>query len=541
MEVHHNQLREFRLLSRAMFSPIIKWINKIGILEGDEGIEANKKRFVVYESILMSLGGILWGVICLILNRYEQSLIPFAYVVLSALNISLFARYKWFTFTQGFQTGISLLLPFLFQWHLGGFYASGGVMLWALLSLAASLSYSNTRSSVIWLITYVLLTAFSGIYDPVFATWFPSDYDMDFSIGLISMNIAVVSSLIFVLVVFYVNENTNSYAKVKDAQQMLIQSEKLAALGQLSAGIAHEINTPLGAIKAIAQEAEAMGKTLVYNLLELYRTLSPQEISLLLDFIEKHKVKKEFLTTREERPLRMMLQKELEDRNVEHASLLANKLCQINVYTIDENLEKLVGPKFQVIVDTLHLLFLEQKNNLTALTSVEKASRIVKALKMYLHTSEKNNPEKFNLRESLDTVLTIYHNQIKHGIRVAVDVADDIEMVGYSEEIGQVWTNLIVNACQAMNFAGTLVIKANLKNSIAHISISDTGCGIPTEIGDRIFDAFYSTKKIGEGSGLGLDIVKNIVLKHSGRIYYNSEVGVGTTFHVELPKNIEIR
>ena len=524
-----------------MLSPIIQRINQIGILAGDEGIEANKKRFVVYESILMSLGGILWGVICLILNRQEQSVIPFAYVVLSAFNIGLFARYKWFSFTQGFQTGISLLLPFLFQWHLGGFYASGGVMLWALLSLAASLSYSNTRASVIWLITYVILTAFSGIYDPAFASWFPSDYDMELSIGLISMNIAVVSSLIFVLVIFYVNENTNSYAKVKDAQQMLIQSEKLAALGQLSAGIAHEINTPLGAIKAIAQEAQAMGKMLVYNLLELYRTLSPQEISWFLDFIEKHKVKKEFLTTREERPLRMMLQKELEARNVEHASLLANKLCQINVYTIDGNLEKLIGPKFQVIVDTLHLLFLEQKNNHTALTSVEKASRIVKALKMYLHTSEKNNPEKFNLRESLDTVLTIYQNQIKHGIRVAIDVADDIEMVGYSEEIGQVWTNLIVNACQAMNFAGTLVIKANLKNSIAHISISDNGCGIPPEIGDRIFDAFYSTKKIGEGSGLGLDIAKNIVLKHNGRIYYTSEMGVGTTFHVELPKNIETK
>jgi len=541
LEVRHNQFSCFRLFSRPMLSPIIQRINQIGILAGDEGIEANKKRFVVYESILMSLGGILWGVICLILNRQEQSVIPFAYVVLSAFNIGLFARYKWFSFTQGFQTGISLLLPFLFQWHLGGFYASGGVMLWALLSLAASLSYSNTRASVIWLITYVILTAFSGIYDPAFASWFPSDYDMELSIGLISMNIAVVSSLIFVLVIFYVNENTNSYAKVKDAQQMLIQSEKLAALGQLSAGIAHEINTPLGAIKAIAQEAQAMGKMLVYNLLELYRTLSPQEISWFLDFIEKHKVKKEFLTTREERPLRMMLQKELEARNVEHASLLANKLCQINVYTIDGNLEKLIGPKFQVIVDTLHLLFLEQKNNHTALTSVEKASRIVKALKMYLHTSEKNNPEKFNLRESLDTVLTIYQNQIKHGIRVAIDVADDIEMVGYSEEIGQVWTNLIVNACQAMNFAGTLVIKANLKNSIAHISISDNGCGIPPEIGDRIFDAFYSTKKIGEGSGLGLDIAKNIVLKHNGRIYYTSEMGVGTTFHVELPKNIETK
>jgi signal transduction histidine kinase len=523
-----------------MFSALIKKINTIGILPGDEDIDANKKRFVVYESILMSFGGIMWGTICLFIDRIEQSVIPFGYVVLSAINMALFSRFKWFVFTQGFQTGISLLLPFLFQWYLGGFYASGGVMIWALLSLAASLSYSNTRASVIWLIIYVLLTAFSGIYDSVFANWFPSNYDMGLSIGLISMNIAVVSSLIFVLVIFYVNENSSSYAKVKDAQQMLIQSEKLAALGQLSAGIAHEINTPLGAIKAIAQESQAMGKTLVHNLLELYRTLTPEEVRSFLEFMENHKVKNEFLTTREERPLRMVLQKDLEERGLEHASLLANKLCQINIYEIDGNLEKLIGPKFQLIVDTLHLLFLEQKNNHTTLTSVEKASRIVKALKMYLHTSETNAPDKFNLRESLDTVLTIYHNQIKHGIRVAVDVPEDIELVGYSEEIGQVWTNLIVNACQAMNFAGTLVIKAKLKNTFAHITISDTGCGIPDDIGERVFDAFYSTKKIGEGSGLGLDIVKNIVLKHNGKIYYDSKVGVGTNFHVEIPVSMNL-
>ncbi len=523
-----------------MFSALITSINRIGILPTDEGIEANKKRFVVYESILMSFGGILWGTICLLLGRVEQSVIPFAYVVLSAINIALFNRYKWFVFTQGFQTGISLLLPFLFQWHLGGFYASGGVMLWALLSLAASLSYSNTRASIVWLFTYVALTAFSGIFDPVFASWFPSNYDMSLSLKLISMNIAVVSTLIFVLVIFYVSENSNSYSKVKDAQQMLIQSEKLAALGQLSAGIAHEINTPLGAIKAIAQESQAMGKSLVHNLLALYRNLSPQEIQALLEFMDTHKVKFEFLTTREERPLRMMLQKELEALHIDQASLLANKLCQVNIYAVDQGLDKLIGPNFPLIVDTLHLLFLEQKNNNTTLISVEKASRIVKALKMYLHTSETNIPERYNLRESLDTVLTIYNNQIKHGIRVAVDVPDDIDMEGFSEEIGQVWTNLIVNACQAMNFTGTLVIKAQLKSNTAHITISDTGCGIPPEIGDRIFDAFYSTKKIGEGSGLGLDIVKNIVLKHNGKISYNSQVGAGTTFHVELPVKLVV-
>jgi signal transduction histidine kinase len=341
-----------------------------------------------------------------------------------------------------------------------------------------------------------------------------------------------------VLVIFYAKENSSSYTKVRDAQQMLIQSEKLAALGQLSAGIAHEINTPLGAIKAIAQESHSMGRNLISNILQLCANSARVELEEILAFIDSHSVKKEFLTTREERPIRLNLQKQLSEHNIEHPSELAYKLCQINIYEITPGLQKLLGPNFPLIVDTLHILFLEQKNNTTTLTSVEKASRIVKALKMYLHSSEEGNPEKYNLRESIDTVLTIYHNQIKHGIQVSLDIPDNIQLEGFSEQISQVWTNLIVNACQAMEFKGKLTIKARQNAQTVHITITDTGCGIPEEIGNRIFDAFYSTKKIGEGSGLGLDIVKNIILRHTGKIYYESRVGSGTTFHVILPTQL---
>jgi signal transduction histidine kinase len=278
-----------------------------------------------------------------------------------------------------------------------------------------------------------------------------------------------------------------------------------------------------------------MGRNLINNILQLCANSSREELGEILAFIDSHSVKKEFLTTREERPLRQKLQEQLSERNIEQASQIASKLCQINIYAIDMRLEKLLGPNFPLIVDTLHLLFLEQKNNNTTLTSVEKASRIVKALKMYLHSPEENVPEQYNLRESIDTVLTIYHNQIKHGIRVVLDIPEHIQLEGYVEQIGQVWTNLIVNACQAMDFKGTLTINAQVESKDIHIAVSDTGCGIPAEIGDRIFEAFYSTKKIGEGSGLGLDIVKNIILRHSGDIYFESQVGKGTTFHVILP------
>ena len=95
-------------------------LSRIGVHSSDDELTANKKRFVVLEAVLMSCGGILWGGICLFLDKTGPSIIPFGYVVLSAINIFLFKQYRWFAFTQGFQTGISLLLPFMFQWYLGG-------------------------------------------------------------------------------------------------------------------------------------------------------------------------------------------------------------------------------------------------------------------------------------------------------------------------------------------------------------------------------------------------------------------------------------
>jgi signal transduction histidine kinase len=511
-------------------------LSSIGVLSTDDELTANKKRFVVLEAVLMSCGGVLWGGICLVLDKLGPSTIPFGYVLLSAINIFLFHRFRWFAFTQGFQTGISLLLPFMFQWYLGGFYASGGVMIWSLLSLAASLSYSSSRSSIMWMCTYVFLTIITGLFDEKFRMWFPSDYDMSLSIDLITVNISIVSALIFVLVIFYVNENKKSYETIKDAQQMLIQSEKMAALGQLSAGIAHEINTPLGAIKALAMESSVIGKDYMKLVLDLQKDIGANKISELLEFIQNHEINLEYLTAKEERLYRSKLREELIHSGFEPANVLAQKLCQISIFQLPGVLANLNPKQFNQVVEVLFIHYNLAKNNHTTSVSVEKASRIVRALKMNLHSGEADAAEKFNLKESLDTVLTIYQNQLKIGVKVVMEVADDIEIVGFQDELGQVWTNLIVNACQAMDFQGVLTIKAVVVHDVIKISVADTGCGIPDEFKGKIFEPFFYTKKIGEGSGLGLDIVKNIVQRNSGKIYFHSELNKGSEFCVELPR-----
>lgn len=204
-------------------------------------------------------------------------------------------------------------------------------------------------------------------------------------------------------------------------------------------------------------------------------------------------------------------------------------------FQLPEFLIKSSPKQFSLLVELLFTHYYLEKNNHTTSVSVEKASRIVRALKMYLHSSPSETAEKFNLKESLDTVLTIYQNQLKIGVKVNLEVSNDISVIGLQDEISQVWTNIIVNACQAMNFKGNLTIQAMKSDGIVKISFTDTGCGIPDEIKEKIFDPFFSTKKIGEGSGLGLDIVRNIVLRNSGRIYFHSELNRGSVFYIELP------
>lgn len=523
-----------------MFQKLISQINRIGILPEDENLVKNQKNFLVYQALLMSMGGLIWGIICLLVDKPFHSAIPFCYIFLSLLNISLFHYFKNFKASLIFQTIISLFLPFVFQWLFGGFLASGSVAIWAVLSLAASLSYSGIRASFIWICLFIFLFIISVVFDSFFEAHFSENISLSISVFLIMLNIGVVSVCVFFLMLFYISQTHQSYNKVKGAQQIAIELEKMAALGQLSAGVAHEINTPLGSIKALTFETRISMEQMPRNLFLVFNRIDDRQKSELLKLITSHHLQKDFMTTREERAIRKKMESEVIALGVEDPVEIAGMLVQINITHINDSLLSLQGPYFKDCILLLYRYFIIQKNNFTILSSVEKASRIVNALKMYLHKETDGKAERYQLKESIETVLTIYQNQMKSGIDISFDVSENIFLQGMADEMGQVWTNLIVNACQAMEFRGELKITAKETENKVMIEFSDTGSGISPEAGDKIFEAFYSTKKIGEGTGLGLSIVKKIILKHKGSISYTSELNKGTTFKVEIPKISEL-
>ncbi len=326
-----------------------------------------------------------------------------------------------------------------------------------------------------------------------------------------------------------------AYEDLKNTQQQLIQSEKMAALGQLIAGVAHEINTPIGAINAaVSNISKSLPQTL-QQYPELLATLG-DSAPLFHQMVERTLNFTGSLTSREERQYRRQLTEWLEQHGIPNASNLAQSLIKIGIFdNLEPFLPLLKHPRADFIIEMVGNIGKLRLNVDNIELAVSKTQKIVFALKAYSRKGVEERPEYMSIPETIDTVLIIYHNQLKYGIEVTKEYEPDLpQILGLPDQIAQVWTNIISNAIHAMQGKGSLRIRVWREGDEIITSITDSGPGIPKEIQDKIFEAFFTTKPAGEGTGLGLDISRRIVEKHGGKIYFESEPGK-TTFFVRLP------
>lgn len=326
-----------------------------------------------------------------------------------------------------------------------------------------------------------------------------------------------------------------AYEDLKNAQEQLIQSEKMAALGQLIAGVAHEINTPIGAISAAATN---ISKTLPQTLQQYPELLSliGDHYPLFQQMVERTLGFTGSLTSREERQYRRQITEWLEQNQVSNSSTIAQSLIKIGLFdNLDPFLPILKHPKAPFIIEMVGNIGKLRLNVDNIELAVSKTQKIVYALKTYVRKGTEDKPEYMKIPETIDTVLIIYHNQLKYGIEVTKEYEPDLPpILGVPDQLSQVWTNIVANAIQAMQGKGSLAIKVRREGDDIIASFTDSGPGIPKEIQHRIFEAFFTTKPPGEGTGLGLDISRKIVEKHGGKIYFESEPGK-TTFYVRIP------
>ena len=192
----------------------------IGNLPEDTEEEKLIKRFLIQMAVFMSMGGFLWGTISLVFGLFFPMTIHYGYTFLSAINLSLFYKYKNFSLARTFLVFISLILPFLFQWSLGGFISSGGVQLWALLSLVGSISFQSIRSSSYWLLAYLFFSLVSYFIDDDVAIFKVNTPD-HISVLFLSLNYIVISAIVTGLVLFFVYSRDVATNKLKKFTEQL--------------------------------------------------------------------------------------------------------------------------------------------------------------------------------------------------------------------------------------------------------------------------------------------------------------------------------
>ena len=333
-------------------------------------------------------------------------------------------------------------------------------------------------------------------------------------------------------------ELATTLQQLQTAQQELIQSEKMVALGQLVAGVAHEINTPLGAINSSINSIANFWETYLEKLPIFFKELSPQWQEDFFTLLKKSNSGRTSLSTREQRQIKRNLVSQLKTNLVDQSTTIANYLVGIGVYdNLEEFLPLLRDSNSEEILKIAYQFANVQTSSHTIRTAAERAAKVVFALKTYARYDSTGKKIKANVLEGIETVLTLYHNKMKHGVEVIKEFDSSLPPIEcYPDELNQVWTNLIHNALQAMEYSGNLTIQATQADADLKVSITDSGQGIPPEILSKIFQPFFTTKPAGEGSGLGLDIVKKIIEKHDGKIEVKSVPGQ-TTFTVYLPIN----
>ena len=330
-------------------------------------------------------------------------------------------------------------------------------------------------------------------------------------------------------------------SRLRSTESALIQNEKMAALGTLAAGLAHELNNPAAAIRRSAaqlRDALAEREKLAAQLHSLLADQHQQEsLGALQEEIAERKT-----TAPVPDPLALSeqedeLQEWLEDHGVGEAWELAPVLVASG-WDRDKLLR--LAERFSPTQLPVVARWLGASSSVYGLLeevgqSAEAMSEIVKAVKTYSYLDQAPIQE-VDVVESLENTLVLLRPRIDANISITRDYADDVPRIeAYGSELNQVWTNLIDNAIDAVEGQGELTLRAFTAESVVTVDVIDDGPGIPPEIQPRIFEPFFTTKAPGVGTGLGLHIAYNIVVhKHRGQIQVASKSGE-TRLRVVLP------
>src|SRR6201998_4745874 len=326
--------------------------------------------------------------------------------------------------------------------------------------------------------------------------------------------------------------------RVRETTRVEQQRDRLASLGKLSAGLAHELNNPASAAKrAAGQLRDGLIKAGDASHELGRRDLTPAQKSeiekLEASFVQHNEVPLDPLALSD---LEAQIDSLLRSHGQTDLWQLAADLARENVRP--EALESLFGTLDAGTARAALVRIAASVEIATLLNEIENStariSDLVRAIQEYTYM-DKTPVQNVDIVKSLETTLTIMNHKLKHGVVVRRDYHKVPLLVNsFGSELNQIWTNLIDNATDAMNGKGELIVRTYREDNCVVVEIADNGPGIPADIQAHIFEPFFTTKRVGEGTGLGLDTTLRIVKKHRGNIQVSSKPG-DTRFQVWLP------
>jgi signal transduction histidine kinase len=332
----------------------------------------------------------------------------------------------------------------------------------------------------------------------------------------------------------YMTERARAFATTQ------MQQEKVSALGKLAAGIAHEMNNPAAAISRISEELDKRLK-LNFKLTEelLKYSIAPELIRNIRELAKNKETNRYAKIT----PLQRMQKEDelnawLNEKGLDERNEMAETFADAGFLSDDlENIIKDIPKEaLQNILDWLENLLSSELIIKDLDNASDRITLLVGAIKSHVRMDRSDDIHTTNIHEDLENTLILLGYKIRDkNIQVKKNFCDDMtEVEAYIGELNQVWTNIIDNAIYAVAQNGEIIIETQCDKDNITVNITDNGIGIPKEILSRIFDPFFTTKKVGEGTGIGLDIVKNVINRHKGDIKVNSIPGK-TEFIISIP------
>ena len=460
------------------------------ILEGDSPELRRRKVTLVIIAVLSCLLAILSGANSYAVSGVGRDLaIPFSYAIVVGLAILIFFLAKRFAVLLYPFLVMILLTPAIFQWVVGGFSPAGtvSVIFYSLLAPFGALMFLTVRKALWWFAAYLVLVVASLCLDEYFTQFaLPASHDE----LMVAQGISIIgfSAVIFITVLYFVNafqkehdkveglvvdltdangELASALGELRETQAELVQSEKAAALGKLAAGVAHEINNPVGALKSAADT------------------------------------------------------------------------CNRGVSRIEQLLETTEGPGGSATNPDLRNLLQVLKDNSQVVSSA--ADRITGTVSSFMSFSRLDGAEfaRVDIHIGIDSALSLIQREIGDGVTVVKAYGDIPSIACYPGELNQVFLNLLTNAAQAIVGEGRITVRTFLEGGEVHVQVTDTGVGIPRERMEGLFDPGFARTGTRVKAGMGLYTSYSIVQKHRGEIRVQSEVGVGSTFTVILPTDLE--